>query len=45
MGLGAALIAIVERSFVAMVAVGDDKPLISHGGLNRGNFLRIGNDP
>ena len=43
--LRAALIAIIECGFVAMVAVGDDEFLISHCGLDYGNFLRIGDDP
>src|SRR5262249_14927005 len=43
--LRAALVAIVEGSFVTMMTVCDDEFLIHHRGLNCGNFLGIGNDP
>jgi len=41
----ATLVAIVERGFVTVMAVGNDELLVRHRGLNRESFLRIGNDP
>ena len=42
---GAALVAIVQRGFIAMMAVGDDELLILHGFLDGGDAFGFGNDP
>ena len=39
-----ALVAIVERGFVTMMAVGDDELLFCHGGLDGGGAIGIGDD-
>ena len=44
-GTGAALVAVVERCFVAMVAVGDDEFLISHRLLNGLDAIGFGDGP
>ena len=44
-GVGAALAAVSERSFVAVMAVGDDQLLILHGFLNFGDAIRARDNP
>ncbi len=44
-GLAALLVAVIDRSFIAMMAVGNDQFLLRHRLRNRGHALRIGDDP
>ena len=44
-GVEAALIAVVQGGLVAVMAVGDDKLLFFHRGLNGRGTLWIGDDP
>src|SRR5208283_670838 len=42
---GTAFVAVVERGFVAVMAVGDDQLFVEHRGLDRGNQFGIGDGP